>query len=55
MRKIQIKWLNTYNAIIGAILIALGFTELSCAREKYGVPSDDYKEVMELNIQQPDE
>ena len=41
MKKIQIKWLKTYNVIICAVLGALGLTVLSCG-VTYGTPSADF-------------
>ena len=39
MRRIQIKWLKTYNAIIIAVLGILGFTSCRETRDEYGTPS----------------
>lgn len=39
MRRIQIKWLKTYNAIIIAVLGMLGFTSCEEPRDEYGTPS----------------
>ena len=41
MKRIQIKWLKTYNVIIGAILGTLGFTVSSCGTD-YGTPLTEY-------------
>ena len=41
MKRIQIKWFKTYNAIIIAVLGVLGFTS-SCSKEapvEYGTPA----------------
>ena len=42
MKRIQIKWFKTYNAMVYAILGALGFTTSSCTYADYGTPSADY-------------
>ena len=42
MKKIQLKWLKAYNAVIFAVLSVLGFTMSSCSKCKYGSPIAEY-------------